>query len=118
MFFLARWLKPKRAADFARIIANLNRIMSQLDTLETRLNAITATLGKAAGEIVTELTALREAITGIDLPPAALTALENLEAQAKALDDIIPDAPPVDENPPVDDTPPDEQPETDGTAPA
>jgi DNA anti-recombination protein RmuC len=95
--FLASWLKPKEAAVSAQIITNLTKIMSQLDQLETRLSAIGETLTKATGEITTEIAALREALANVDLPASALAALEQLEAKAQALDDIIPDAPGAEE---------------------
>lgn len=103
--FLATWLKPKEATEFAQLNTKLTHIMSQLDQLESRLTALSATLSKATGEITNELSALREALVSIELPPAAVAALENLEAQAAALDAIIPDAPPAEDAAPEGEAP-------------
>jgi hypothetical protein len=55
--------------------------------------------GKASSEIVSEIGNLREALADVDLPAQAETALQAIEASARQLDDIVPDAPAPDAPP-------------------
>lgn len=64
-------------------------------TINERLDAIETKLQKAKDEIQTEIAALRDAINNGGNIEASVSRLETL---AQGLDDIIPDAPPVDED--------------------
>lgn len=97
--FLSNWLTPKETAVSVQINNLKTVIMSQLAQIEARIAAVNETLAKVAGEITNEITTLREALANVELPPAAAAALEQLEAQAQALDAIIPDAAPVENTP-------------------
>lgn len=75
--------------------------MAKLAEIASRLETVDATLKKASAEIVTEIGNLREALADVDLPAEAETALEAIEATAKQLDDIVPDAIPAPDAPPA-----------------
>lgn len=63
--------------------------------LAAALVAIDNRLTKAQTEIVTEIGNLRDALSNVDLPEAAATALANLETRAQTLDDVVPDVVPT-----------------------
>lgn len=69
--------------------------MAKLAEIASRLEAVDATLKKASSEIATEIGNLREALADVHLPAEAETALAAIEASAKQLDDIVPDAVPA-----------------------
>jgi DNA anti-recombination protein RmuC len=97
--FLARWRKPQRETVISQIQQTEATIMAKLAEIASRLEAVDATLKKASSEIVTEIGNLREALADVDLPAQAETALEAIEASARQLDDIVPDAPAPDAPP-------------------
>lgn len=72
-----------------------DQIMSALSELNTRLTTVEAALTKASTEITTELARLRDQLATTPLPDDAAATLIRIETAAKALDDIIPDAPPA-----------------------
>lgn len=74
----------------------------RVETIMTTVNEVAATLvtlsnelAKARVEIVAKIDELTAALANVTLPPEAEQALADLAAQAQALDDIVPDAPPV-----------------------
>lgn len=77
-----------------------NELTDQLNSLTTQVGAQGDQLTKAQTEIVAEIANLKNALTNVDLPVEATTALANLTAAvakispiAQALDDLNPDAP-------------------------
>lgn len=99
--FLARWRKPQRETVISQIQQLEETIMAKLAEIASRLEAVDATLKKASAEIVTEIGNLREALAAVELPAQAETALAAIEASAKQLDDIVPDAVPAPDAPPT-----------------
>lgn len=65
--------------------------MTKVTELATKIDAVSDKLGKASGEILSEIATLRSAAG--ELPADAEASLARLESMAQALDDIIPDAP-------------------------
>ena len=68
---------------------NLNQLNERLLGVETALTKIAA----ESAANVTELALLREQIANTTLPADALATLGRIEARAKAIDDLTPDAP-------------------------
>lgn len=82
----------------------IGKIMTQLNELAPKLEALNAQLIKVKEEIATQVAALQDALVNVALSPEAEAALTALSAQAQILDDINPDAPvvepvPVEEQP-------------------
>lgn len=71
----------------------------KLNELATALTGLSAQFNKATAEIVAKISDLETALADTDIPDEATVMIEELKAQAKALDDIVPDAPPAE--PPV-----------------
>ena len=69
----------------------LEKIMTDVNELAAKIDAVSDKLGKASGEIVNEIATLRAAAG--QLPADAEASLARLESMAQALDDIVPDAP-------------------------
>jgi hypothetical protein len=67
--------------------------MTTLTDLTTALRSIDAQLAKAQTEILNRIQALQAALSDVELPPEAEQALLELQTQAQALDDIVPDQP-------------------------
>lgn len=72
-----------------------DQIMSALKDLNARLANVETALAKASTEITGELARLREQLANTELPADAAETLTRIETAARALDDIIPDAPPA-----------------------
>src|SRR5688572_8181691 len=74
------------------------KLMSKLNELAGNLTAVVDTLEKVKGEV----TALKESLTNVELPPDAQAALDKLVATSAALDALNPDvvSPPVGEDVP------------------
>lgn len=70
----------------------LEKIMTTLVQLTDTLVAIQSQLVKAQAEIVSKIDELSDALVNVSLPPEAEVALANLKLQAVALDNIVPDA--------------------------
>lgn len=85
--------KPSKILDCLRpsrgIHRKLDTIMAKLAELAGRLTGIETVLNK----VKTEVEALRVALENVDLPPDAEAALGRLEAIAKTIDELNPDAP-------------------------
>lgn len=82
----------------------IETIMDTLQDLNTRLEGIEGTLTKIGTESaanVAELKLLREQIANTPLPADALATLGRIEARAKVIDDLTPDAPPAPPAPPA-----------------
>jgi len=74
----------------------LGKIMTTVNELAAKLEAVNAQLTKASQEIVAQVAALEAALSNTVLTAEAETALENLSNLATLLDDLNPDAePPV-----------------------
>lgn len=93
--------KPKRSWWSRYVPATLSdldgleeRIMMKVSEIQAQLDAVGAQLTKAKDEILAKIAALEAALGDADVPAEAEAALEALKAQAQALDDIVPDAPP------------------------
>lgn len=67
-------------------------ILMKLSELANSVVEISAQLSKAQDEILSRITALEDTLGDVDLPEAALNALNDLRSKAKALDDVVPDA--------------------------
>ena len=67
-----------------------DRIMTKLSELATILNGIDTKLDKAKDEILAQIAALEAALTDVEIPTDAQTALDNLSNVAQSLDDIVP----------------------------
>jgi hypothetical protein len=65
------------------------KLMSKLNELAGNLTAVVDTLEKVKGEV----TALKDSLTNVELPPDAQAALDKLVATSAALDALNPDAP-------------------------
>lgn len=77
-------------------------IMTQVNEVAGVLNAVEAQLEKAKAEITGKIDSLVAALTNVELPAEAQTALEALKTTAQSLDDIVPDVPaPTPVEPPV-----------------
>lgn len=85
--------KPSDILDLLWPPRGINRkletIMAKLADLATRLTGIETVLNK----VKTEVEALRASLENVDLPPDAEAALGRLEAIAKTIDELNPDAP-------------------------
>lgn len=66
------------------------RIHMKLTELATALADMSTQLAKAQAEILNKIAELNEALTNVDVPADAVTALENLKTAAQGLDDIVP----------------------------
>lgn len=66
-------------------------------TLKERFDAVDASLTEASTELTSELQTLRNelASASVTLSPEAEASLSSVEAKAKALADIVPNAPPA-----------------------
>jgi chromosome segregation ATPase len=69
------------------------RLDKRMATIDERLAAIEGSIDEAGGEITLELAKLREQLGNVITPEAEAT-IARLETKAKALADIIPNAPP------------------------
>lgn len=86
----------------------LNEINMKLRDVISQLESNHEQFQKAKGEIVAKLTnlensieELKQALEDVELTPEQQAAVDQVAADAQALDDIIPDEPPVDEPPAV-----------------
>lgn len=71
-------------------ISKLNQKANQnMATIEERFNAISAKLDEASAEIL----ALIETLRGQGVTPAAEAILQQIEAKANALADVVPETP-------------------------
>jgi len=68
-------------------------IIMKLNELATQLGGLAAQLDKASSEIVAKIDELETALADTEIPDEATVMIEELKAQAQALDDIVPDAP-------------------------
>ena len=71
--------------------------MTKVNELADKLNMINAQLHKASTEIIGQINTLQDALTDVDLPQEAIDAMNELASVAQALDDLNPDAPPVED---------------------
>ena len=71
----------------------LGDIMTQVNDLAAKIEAVNAQLEKAKNEIINHINALQDALANVELPADAEVALNNLMGAAQALDDLNPDAP-------------------------
>ncbi len=69
----------------------LGKIMTTVNELAVKLEAVNVQLAKASQEIVAQVLALQLALADVTLTPEAEAALENLAVVAQALDDLNPD---------------------------
>lgn len=99
MSLWARIFRPRPRAECMEILRGLNlsmvQMMTTLSELTETLQEISSQLEKAKVEIVTRIDDLQSSLSNIELPAEASAALENLRSAAQGLDDIVPDAPPV-----------------------
>lgn len=90
------WRRTRSARELQQ---RLDRIEAQLKhnmaTTNERLTKIEADLTEGLGEVNAEIAKLREQIGADNLSPEAAATLLRIEAQAAALKDIIPNAPPA-----------------------
>lgn len=79
----AAWKRfvPATKHDADKILMKINELAGALTALDTEVQ-----------KIATEVQALKDSLSNVDLPPAAQTALDNLTAHVKAVDDLNPDA--------------------------
>jgi hypothetical protein len=73
----------------------LANIMVKLSELSGILAEITAQNDKANAEILARLDELEDALSDVDLPEEAISALESLCASVQVSDDFVLDQPPV-----------------------
>jgi hypothetical protein len=66
-----------------------------LNELATVLTGLATQLDKASAEILGKIAELETALLESEVPDEAAVLIEDLKAKAQALDDIVPDAPPV-----------------------
>lgn len=78
-----------------RQIMSMEKLNMKLSELATTLNAVNAQLVKALEEIKTQVATLNDALVNTEIPSAAEEALVALMATTVALDDLNPDAAPV-----------------------
>lgn len=79
--------------ESSSVLDIFGEIMSKIDDLAARLNAVTERLGKVGTEVTTAVDALRATIEAKGNVPADVeTALANLEAAVVTLDDLNADA--------------------------
>lgn len=86
--------------DVHRILMKASELADALANITTGVNGVSDQLTKATKEITNEIANLQNAVTNVDLPEAATTALTNLQAAvgkltplSQALDDLNPDQP-------------------------
>jgi hypothetical protein len=84
-------LKPEKG--FVCCCSHPEELMMRLNELTIALNALSAQLTKATGEILAKIEALEAALADAEIPDAAIALLDELKDKAQALDDIVPDAP-------------------------
>lgn len=80
-----------------RIEVLLEKIMATQQELTTKLNAVTDNLKKVGAETTTLLAKVEELKTTIasgTVTPELQAAVDAVAAQAKVVDDLVPDAPP------------------------
>lgn len=85
---------PETLLYLDQINHKVGQIMTKLSELEGRLKAVNDTLGKIGNETTATLdlvTKLRGELEDVELPPGAEAALNDLETQAKKVDDMVPD---------------------------
>ena len=70
-------------------------LMTKVSEVEGLVVGVTEQLAKASGEILDAIAKLQGELADAELPAGAVAALADLAAKAQALDDIVPDAPPV-----------------------
>lgn len=75
------------------------RIMAKVSELKAMIDGVKAQVVKAKDEITDKIAKLEAALGDAELPPEAVTALEELKAVVQTVDDIVPDAPPVEPPP-------------------
>lgn len=73
----------------------LETLMTTVNDLFAEIQTIKAQQEKARAEIVGKIGTLESALSALELPADAAAALAELKASTQALDDIVPDAPPV-----------------------
>ena len=69
----------------------LGKIMTTVNELAAKLEAVNVQLVKASQEIVAQVLALQLALADVTLTPEAEAALDNLAVVAQSLDDLNPD---------------------------
>ena len=70
-------------------------IATRKEDINRKLNELAGnltTIGDVLNKVAIEVQALKDALVNVELPAEAQVALDNLSAQAKALDDLNPDA--------------------------
>jgi len=72
--------------------SNNEELLMKLSELTTAIAGVSVQLTKAQDEILSRINALENALVDVDLPDAAIDAINTLRAQTQALDDIVPDA--------------------------
>lgn len=87
--------------SFCTFTLNCNHevIIMKLNELATQLSGLAAQLDKASAEIVAKIDELETALVDTEIPDEATVMIEELKAKAQALDDIVPDAVPVEPTP-------------------
>ncbi len=75
-----------------RLITQGDAIMSAVDDLQAKLNAVESSLDEASTEIVAEIQALKDQIATNDLTAANATA-DRLAVKGRGLADIVPNPP-------------------------
>lgn len=68
------------------------RLTVKVSELLPKLTALDTHLDKVKAEILAEIKRLNDALSDTEIPADAATALDNLEAKAQSIDDIVPDS--------------------------
>jgi ABC-type transporter Mla subunit MlaD len=85
---------PTLGDQLARILERLNTMSTAQTQLAAALEAKTAQIIKAIGEVTAATTDLEEQIAALDtIDPALQAAFDRLAGTVQALDDLNPDAP-------------------------
>lgn len=63
----------------------------KLSELAVAVTGISDQLAKAQAEIVAKIGELESALSDVEIPADAQTAIDNLKTSAQGLDDIVPD---------------------------
>jgi hypothetical protein len=95
--FWSRWV-PVTRYDLIKLE---DKIMAKVSELAGLLNAVSARLEKAKGEIEAEIQTLKDEIANEDLTPEAQASFDRLSAIAQGLDDLNPDVVPPPVEPPA-----------------
>lgn len=90
------WLLGGFSAKQSQILHEVEKLMTAVTDLAAAVTDVKNTLVRARDEIVAKIAALEDALSSVELPEDAETALAELRSAAQALDDIVP-TPPTDE---------------------